>query len=901
MWHCRYALQILILCYALLCTCGLDIVTVESRVGRFVALPDDAQVWWTQMCSRDLEAIWISHAQDSIPDLKFYVDLSPGYGNAVIPMARYAVQTVALLVENSSRNLVLHHNLEAHPDSHVSLSFMPGLWEMDFFRPMILKRYGEFFTQMNSCPSLVHVRYLSAVDLPELWVLVQNYMFLMSECRTTIFVDTNSTHLLLAASDLLSSLQYKGLRLQELCSFCGEDTLTSNSRMVLYGHFSVDSKDESQQRDYYGNKFAAFQRSYQHLLNQNSPTKCNEVRQRHTQLVQEPFEIKVSWQVLMPVTAVAYSVTQLWNQLNISQPSVFASSTIDTQEDLEDLTLSYMSGHRLDQEEVRVLLQLRCLAWSERHYQRWLVILHDLHLLAYDEVLASHPTNHMHLDGNVHQVLLALYDSIAEATYNLASYARFAAAASTSLDARVVLQDVVSTMQRIFEDEKAALGRNCGALSFSQYEILDGLRHAKYPNSATSEEAKHFPSTSDGRDLQNGTYPEENLNVDYRFYASTADSVSPGSSKSRRDRNTEGATNPPWFTRAPFETRLPTADDDSYSCGEPLWCSHAQAFQHRVQEWQLIPTTSTSSSFSEPSASTTSTTSTASTNSSSADLRTCSTARLLVYNPFAVNQGIGAILEQIALVMRYAACHDRLLVLTDTDSTQSGRLLKWRMPGCAGSILDCYFEPLSSSSSFIASIQQCRPSAAEMATAFRSSDGQGFDEYPWQDHRVLVLEGLPMVGPCTMCSTEPWPTTTSSFFDGLLPTTGNLTLPDYPYMAAFLNPMRHLSTAMFLRHALRPRPWFSHLLRQVVSYAMVSPTDERDDAEKKYAQNAKYIAATDFPRHFVSLHIRYGMKRDEVQLQPLSRYMRMVRDKYPLHRDIFVSTETEDAILELTR
>lgn len=53
------------------------------------------------------------------------------------------------------------------------------------------------------------------------------------------------------------------------------------------------------------------------------------------------------------------------------------------------------------------------------------------------------------------------------------------------------------------------------------------------------------------------------------------------------------------------------------------------------------------------------------------------------------------------------------------------------------------------------------------------------------------------------------------------------------------------------------------------------------------------------PKHYISLHIRWGEKYTEASLQPIKKYMDVIQHKLPFLKDIFVSTETDIAIAQL--
>jgi hypothetical protein len=87
---------------------------------------------------------------------------------------------------------------------------------------------------------------------------------------------------------------------------------------------------------------------------------------------------------------------------------------------------------------------------------------------------------------------------------------------------------------------------------------------------------------------------------------------------------------------------------------------------------------------------------------------------------------------------------------------------------------------------------------------------------------------------------------------------------------------------------------------------MVSSSETAEGAkgtekDTKDGSDPSELDWTAFPPRFLSLHVRYGMKVHEVDLQPLSRYMAMAQGKLPHLRDVFVSTETEAVLDALIR
>lgn len=171
-----------------------------------------------------------------------------------------------------------------------------------------------------------------------------------------------------------------------------------------------------------------------------------------------------------------------------------------------------------------------------------------------------------------------------------------------------------------------------------------------------------------------------------------------------------------------------------------MFCGHTAVFQRRLLAWQYpdLATSSAPGSWSS---------------------RSCSTARFLVFEPPSDLHGVGSMLEVIAAAFRQALCLGRIFVLQPLTTLQNLTYLKWRPAGCRGNALQCYFLPLSG----------CKPSRSEILHAVErnhsSSDGMNFDRFPLRGEKVLLLKGLPLGGPCSLCH-DKWPLD-SPFFDGL--------------------------------------------------------------------------------------------------------------------------------------
>lgn len=302
---------------------------------------------------------------------------------------------------------------------------------------------------------------------------------------------------------------------------------------------------------------------------------------------------------------------------------------------------------------------------------------------------------------------------------------------------------------------------------------------------------------------------------------------------------------------------------DLEACGEPIWCQYTIAMQEKLHNWQfpaLRANHPAEQNFHliEPE-------------------RSCENSKFLVYEVPASRHGLGSMLMIIATMVRYATCLDRILVLNMRN--QSPKLLKWRHPGCTGSVWECYFEPIT----------HCDLSADVLAHQPVYDTDRNFDIYPLKDQRILILkEVLPSLERCAICYAD-WDLSSRFWHGTYLPGYNNevMSFDEYSlHFGAFAGTVKLTWVAQILRFVMRPRPWFQQALDQLVAYSIHSPSSTGNMS---------------LPERFISLHVRYGAKAIEVDLKPLARYMTFIKRKLPDLRDIFLSTETERVISDLTR
>ncbi len=319
-----------------------------------------------------------------------------------------------------------------------------------------------------------------------------------------------------------------------------------------------------------------------------------------------------------------------------------------------------------------------------------------------------------------------------------------------------------------------------------------------------------------------------------------------------------------WFRRRPFEYHYV-----SDICTEPIFCSYGDNFQKALFRWQYPPRLRKDINVSIVSNQLNRV------NANYLPNHSCEDAKYLVYEPPSGLHGIGSMLLLVAAAQRYAICLDRILLLSTHE--QQNTILKWEPKGCNVNIFECYFEPISSCGSVI--------TLDELQRANISVNGEGFDQHPLRDQRVLILRGAPERGVCGLCFDE-WPSN-SRFFDGMM-TMYNEDTDRYSrdvYTEIFTYKSRLPWLSQLTRGLMKPRQWLVDAIQEIVMASMVSP----EDVENNFV----------FPRHFISLHIRHGMKYVETVLYKAQKYMMVIQAKFPLMTDIFVSTETQAIIEEL--
>lgn len=286
----------------------------------------------------------------------------------------------------------------------------------------------------------------------------------------------------------------------------------------------------------------------------------------------------------------------------------------------------------------------------------------------------------------------------------------------------------------------------------------------------------------------------------------------------------------------------------------------------------------------------------------------CTTAKFLVYEIPSESRGIGSLIHLVSSMLRYAICHGRILYLMPIDLPISDK--RWRFPGCGGSLLECFFLPLT----------QCVLPLDVIRSAKVVRSGLGLDLYPMQNERVVRMTGLPSSGRCTLCG-DRWEGN-DGFFDGLyygamgymvdMNEDGTLDHSKTEWQSQKYKKLWHVQSmrsdikapwqSTMVRYILRPRPWVSAVLKDIVDSRLVVAlpvTHSDQDTDRGEVEAVSFERCPEVPAPYVSVHVRFGNKVLEQKLKPLQDYMHMVRVKYPHIRNIFLSTETESVIIAM--
>lgn len=871
------------------------VLMLDNDAGHFKVHPNSSYLPWVSECG-DTEEFVVRHIvhahQYSIP---LFFDFSAGFGRVFVPIAKFSAIALGVVSAVDVDSPFIVSNLQEHGVWNMSLiNSIPAFSPAHGIQASI-DEYNKIFSATigaagNACPQVIHLRYLdSSLHLGDIWNFLHHSAFLLS-CRSSIYVDSHDIDLLYHLGAFMSAFGYK-VDYHPTCFHCSSQSKEEPRRYTT--RLLLDARPAIQLSDNIPTKFMSFDQFNAQYVKIRCP-----IDQQARDPVLSPFKVLASFTVMLPATSHAYCLQRLFPKQLI----------------VEDLVVHEMFNDTQRVEEVRYMMQLQCLTWSRNIINQ------------FNSTLYQHYFPAIEGSGSVRSEDVC-----------------FGSTQDGNGTERTNRESVTIALR----DELFGLTTRCGSIISEQYVYFAGFRDRKL--------SAHRQISKDPRKLF-VHYQRNDVEVDFRFYSVSPADIAPplhrpnGPSDFSAEVRSESAENADfdpaipgqhndrskerryWLQHTPLrldQTLLSNQHDirrGNQLCGDSLWCRWLPIFQKRLATWQLQPGPSNrSESSSEPPRHRFP--SKSDTNHHDA----CSKARLLVFEPVSYDLDFGAILEQVVLAMRYAVCLNRVLVLADEDTTQAGTLLKWRMPGCAGSLIDCYFEPLSSASTMdqqdYASLQQCRPSQAELKAAVKSPDGRGFDSYPLRDQRVLVLHGEPLYGDCALQEEQAVHkvlsgTSPGRFFKDL--SAWNDHDPDLNahqndsnllpgifspsrkngFQTAVQHELESIYQAPFLHHLLRPRAWVINFITHFLAYSMVSPLHPASNPSvlaRGTEPRSGYLLKSQFPQHYIAIDIRFGSIYFEYMQYSLEDFMALVHDKFPLIRDVFVRGDLDAVIYMLVR
>ena len=129
---------------------------------------------------------------------------------------------------------------------------------------------------------------------------------------------------------------------------------------------------------------------------------------------------------------------------------------------------------------------------------------------------------------------------------------------------------------------------------------------------------------------------------------------------------------------------------------------------------------------------------------------------------------------------------------------------------------------------------------------------------------------------------------------------------------SFMGNIKVFWLSQFVRYIVRPQTWFKDVLKRIVNAKLRSLRCGNQEGAEDIAEMVTCMATQEvhnccmvtsvqsIPRPYANLHVRYGDKAIEQNSQPVHKYMNYVRKKAPYIRNIFISTETQSVIHELS-
>jgi len=224
----------------------------------------------------------------------------------------------------------------------------------------------------------------------------------------------------------------------------------------------------------------------------------------------------------------------------------------------------------------------------------------------------------------------------------------------------------------------------------------------------------------------------------------------------------------------------------------------------------------------------------------------CSNSKFLLYDP--PNYGIGSMIHLAAMGLAVALCSGRILYLHPQTAVPPQTL--WRSRNCESTSLECYFKRVT----------RCRlpDDIINAAPTVTEENAESL-----RDVQVVRMSHFGEGLDCRFCSS--W--TALPILDKLPERIRHhFTGSELPLMA------------QLVRYILRPKPKINYQVLRFIDGHFVKSV----------------------PRPFASIHVRYGDKYLETPRTSLDTYVDILRAKAPHIKEIFLSTETEWVLTNMT-
>ena len=298
---------------------------------------------------------------------------------------------------------------------------------------------------------------------------------------------------------------------------------------------------------------------------------------------------------------------------------------------------------------------------------------------------------------------------------------------------------------------------------------------------------------------------------------------------------------------APLEAS-PSAHDPDL-CTDPLWCGKTRAFKREIERWQ---------------------------NPRPGDFSNCQDAKFLLYVvPNDPTQSLVDLVREVGFMLRFAMCHDRILVLSFQHFSESpGSLV-----GLFGSLTSC-------------------PISTEMiSTAQPAKNGLHVGLYPCQRSKVVFMTQLPTTGHCSSYSMH-WTGSFDILYGYQLGLAGHIIHTDNGVvvdttvrdvyddskdalagLASLFSSRRMVWLSQMVRYVVRPHPVLSAAIRSASQHHLHSSSSSGDS----------HMLNSDIPRPFATLFLAPdGGDGEEVA----RRCLRVLQRRAPFIKHIYLPLDS---------